>query len=478
MEKMIIEIMLDTFGETPKSISRKKIGLRNEVFEVIFDKQEAVIIRIGKNSNQLVGSSRYIPLFHSLGITVPVILKEDYSLESHPYPYHIQTKIDGQDLEKIFNTLTFLELKKVAKFVSDVFTKLVTLPTDGCFGIVDYQAVGSHSSWKDFIRSLLKEIEESESIKHHIDKILVAKTFEIIHSYEEYFDTVSSEFFTHDISSKNIMIYNGKVMGLVDLDVMCFGDPLFSLGSIVATWPDSKRGMYYINEIYKNLHLTFEKIKIVEMYAIFQRLWWLSEIGKKFNDNTVKVVDRNIISAGSSILDILISKYEEKKFFEYKMKNITYNKEYPKMFLKERKKILSLFGENVQVFHIGSTAIPEMSGKGIIDILIVVPAFKMAVVSEELLASGLLLRENAGSSGRIFFSDKPLEASNVRFHYHLVRENTPDHLNPIKFRDYLIAHPDTAGEYQALKETLAQNSATSREYLEGKAEFIQSILNK
>jgi len=158
--------------------------------------------------------------------------------------------------------------------------------------------------------------------------------------------------------------------------------------------------------------------------------------------------------------------------------HVSYNQNYPNIFATEQKRLLPLVSGKVQIIHIGSTAIPRMSGKGIIDILIVVPVENVAVVSKELAPSGLFLRENAGSSGRIFFSDKPLGSSDVRFHYHLVAEGTSDHLNPIIFRDYLIAHPETADEYRTLKETLAQNSATSREYLEGKAEFIQSILNK
>ena len=157
--------------------------------------------------------------------------------------------------------------------------------------------------------------------------------------------------------------------------------------------------------------------------------------------------------------------------------NIPYNNNYVVNFSEEAKRIASITGEEVQIFHIGSSAIPKMSGKGIVDILIVTKS-DFQELNKKLIQSGLVPRENAGSESRIFYSDESFESENVKFHYHLVRENTPDHLNPIKFRDYLIAHPETAEQYKNLKGKLAKRSKTSREYLDGKADFINNIITK
>jgi GrpB-like predicted nucleotidyltransferase (UPF0157 family) len=156
---------------------------------------------------------------------------------------------------------------------------------------------------------------------------------------------------------------------------------------------------------------------------------------------------------------------------------IQYNDQWPKIFNTEKKRLLDGINNNVIIEHIGSTAIPGMPGKGVIDILIVTDN-KLGLVAQQLQEIGLVPRDNAGTANRIFFSDKPLESPDVKFHYHLVLSGTNDHLSPIKFRDYLISHTEEAKEYANLKRTLSGSVSKSRDYLEGKSEFINRIISK
>ena len=104
------------------------------------------------------------------------------------------------------------ELKEIAKFVSEVFRKLLTLPTDGNYGIVNHEMTGQYGNWNDFMKSLISEIIESKTIINIVDTKLVNSALVIIRSYTDYFSAVKSELFTHDISSKNIMIMDGTLI--------------------------------------------------------------------------------------------------------------------------------------------------------------------------------------------------------------------------------------------------------------------------
>lgn len=152
-----------------------------------------------------------------------------------------------------------------------------------------------------------------------------------------------------------------------------------------------------------------------------------------------------------------------------------YDPKFPDIFQKEKKrltKILAATRANFEIEHIGSTAIPGLDGKGVIDIMIVLDDFsqKDSVLSA-LIDSGLYHKETAGSEGRIFLSDRPLSSDKVRFHYHIVSKDSKDHKEPIFFRDELIKDPTKAKEYLKLKKGLSQKAKGPREYLEGKEKF-------
>lgn len=311
MDETIKKIIENTLKKSPTRLKRKTVGICNEVFEVTFQHGDPVILRIGKNNNLLMGSSRYIPLFEEREVNVPKIIKEDYSLTEYPYPYQILSKLEGKDLGDVFDELTVNELDDIAKSISDIFNLIKTIPTDGRFGEAQFDGKGQYDSWSLFINSVLNEIKERNTRTKIIDPKLVSIVTEIIGDHQVYFDKVKSVFFFDDINSKNVMVEKGKLVGLVDLDSVCYGDPLFAVGSIVASWPDSKKGMYYSNAVFSHMGLSEEEKRIVMMYAVLHRLSWLSENGIQFNANTTVEIDRKKVARSGCILKNLIESYKE-----------------------------------------------------------------------------------------------------------------------------------------------------------------------
>ena len=157
-----------------------------------------------------------------------------------------------------------------------------------------------------------------------------------------------------------------------------------------------------------------------------------------------------------------------------------YSVKYPLLFKKERSRLLensAIKGLVVEIEHIGSTAVPGLGGKEVIDILLTVKnADDVHLVVAELVNLGLVFKESAGSFGRKFLSDRPLDEGDEAFHYHVVVENSPEYINPIRFRDVLRANIHAQEEYFALKQTLSKTAQTPNEYRDGKSEFIKRAL--
>jgi GrpB-like predicted nucleotidyltransferase (UPF0157 family) len=156
---------------------------------------------------------------------------------------------------------------------------------------------------------------------------------------------------------------------------------------------------------------------------------------------------------------------------------VPYTPEWATLFQTERARLQQVLGPDaLDIQHIGSTAIPGLAAKPILDLGVTVAA--EAVVSgciPRLTALGYTYREYRGPGEGHFFD----QGSEQRLtHYlHLLPVGEPGWRNYLLFRDYLIAQPEARAAYMRLKEDLASRYAADRAaYSAAKATFIQAIL--
>ena len=161
--------------------------------------------------------------------------------------------------------------------------------------------------------------------------------------------------------------------------------------------------------------------------------------------------------------------------------NVELSKYHPgwkKAFEETKKAIQKELGNKVLgVEHIGSTAIPGMSAKPILDLMVAVNSidnYEEYVTPLNKLGYEFR-RDNRIRQDHILFSKGP---ANFRTQYlKLTQKSSQFWKESILFRDYTINHPDIAKEYQELKEKLQASHSSNREaYTEAKAGFIQRIL--
>lgn len=125
--------------------------------------------------------------------------------------------------------------------------------------------------------------------------------------------------------------------------------------------------------------------------------------------------------------------------------------------------------------HIGSTAIPDIQAKPIVDILVEVsPGIEWLPIIEILERNGYICMSE--SHTRISFNKgyTPAGYADRVFHVHVHRIGDNEE---ILFRDYLLAHPEYAEEYEKLKLSLLSKYKSNRDgYTEAKSEFVKTIL--
>lgn len=306
MDEILNQIVEKHFGEKPKSITRMTSGIRNEVYLVSLRNNE-VIIRLNQSDTSLKGSSKYIPLFRSKGIKVPEIIAEDFSKTLMPYCYQILGKIEGQDLGFVIQDLSEQDLKNLAQEISSIIKVLRTIPTDGKFGPVETEVGAPFSSWEDVLEKMLNTIKERNLKTQAVGDDLIQLFSQLLEKYKDYFSKVASEFYFDDMNSKNVMINAGKFSGLVDLDSVIYGDPLDLVGTIKTSWFGTSYGKFYTDSIEKYLELGDKEKEMVTVYAILNKIYWTSEIGIQFNENTKPVVDWEKVKANKEQISLLLA---------------------------------------------------------------------------------------------------------------------------------------------------------------------------
>lgn len=156
-----------------------------------------------------------------------------------------------------------------------------------------------------------------------------------------------------------------------------------------------------------------------------------------------------------------------------------YDPEWAHVFELEKSFLVNLLGKDcLAIEHIGSTAVPGLAAKPIIDMLMGVRSLAdVSELSPVLEKNGYEYRENGSDDKQVLFVKGPEEK---RTHYlHIMEFGGPMWRNDLAFRDYLRTHPEAAVQYQSLKQELASKYKDDRtNYTKGKEDFIGEILAK
>ncbi|MEI6970672.1 MAG: GrpB family protein [bacterium] len=154
---------------------------------------------------------------------------------------------------------------------------------------------------------------------------------------------------------------------------------------------------------------------------------------------------------------------------------VSYSSAWHTLFEREKKTLLvALRGIVLKIEHIGSTSVPDMEAKPIIDMAAAVPSLAEVPSCIQPLASvGYEYKGEYNLPGRHFFT----KGSPHTYYLHVVAIDSDHWSSWLIFRDYLTAHKDVAAEYSQLKRDLARAYQSDRDaYTKAKSEFISRIV--
>jgi GrpB-like predicted nucleotidyltransferase (UPF0157 family) len=154
-----------------------------------------------------------------------------------------------------------------------------------------------------------------------------------------------------------------------------------------------------------------------------------------------------------------------------------YNTEWPRLFEREASRIRATLGDQVvQIEHVGSTSVPGLAAKPLIDILLVVPdSTDEASYVPAMEAAGYILRVREPD----WFEHRLFKGPDTNVNVHTFSAGCSESDRMLLFRDWLRSHPADREWYERTKRELAmQDWKYVQNYADAKTEVVEAIIAK
>ncbi len=163
-----------------------------------------------------------------------------------------------------------------------------------------------------------------------------------------------------------------------------------------------------------------------------------------------------------------------------KYKFVKYESTYPKLYIAERTKLLKILPKNSAIEHAGSSAVPGLGGKGIIDILIGTKKSLIDKTKKALINGGFIFKPGLGARDRFFFEKYYKVKGKIRrVHIQLTTHYDSVWHHTLLFRDILRKNKDVLKQYALIKrKAVLYAKGNGEKYHNYKSKFIKKILEK
>jgi hypothetical protein len=265
-----------------------------------------LVVRIGSKDNfQTYDNAIYWrETLRPLGLPMPEFFEYSNDPAKSEYPYIIMKRLEGKDLHDVYPDLLQREKRVLAWKMVGIQQRVNTqLPTGNGYGFASrLDSTNLHKSWFDL---LLWHIERSRQWIQQGEKLsekFIDDVKAVLIENKPLFEDVPPTPFLDDITTKNVIVYEGKLNGIIDIDWIGFGDPLFTPALTKVSLLFSGYDTEYVDFWLEQLDLNENAMKRFELYTALFCANLIAEQGLKFNKDHAEPVDLNKVEQYQSIL--------------------------------------------------------------------------------------------------------------------------------------------------------------------------------
>jgi aminoglycoside phosphotransferase len=304
----IRRIVSEKLSEKVVSAERFPTGHQHFVFDVETESGKKFVVRASKPEHRhLLESAVYwSELLKPKGIPLPEILASDLQAK---FPYLILERFPGKDLRLVYSELSTSQKKTLAAEMAKLQAIAATLPKAKCFGYLEtYRSETNCRTWFDVVLKYLERSRSRMKTTGFFDTEIVDRVERKARNYEDYFLKIEPIAFFDDITTKNVIVSEGKLSGIVDVDWMCFGDNIQTIALTQMALLSESCDLDYIEFWCYAMNLNAEQRKILNLYSAMCCVDFMSEIGQTFNKAVPLAFEEKKVKRYFEILDYLLSK--------------------------------------------------------------------------------------------------------------------------------------------------------------------------
>lgn len=290
-EDLISQLCVECFSEKPGAVKRYGTGIGNYVFYAECA-GERYIVRCSDEPGAYTDTVYWLDRLNGIQIPVPKVIRQGMF---RGYAYLILSYFEGQDIGFVYPRLTPTEKRAIAKEVVRIQERVAAL---------ELEDIGPDWSWYTFIRDMLDRAEARITGNGYFDPEKVERLRGQAGWLDEYFRGIRPVAYLDDISSKNLIIHNGKISGIIDVDWMGVGDCLTYVALTNMALLNLEYDTDYVACILEEMGLDETQKKAFIFYTLLYCVDFMGERGMTFMDKTVEV-SREIIDRLNGIYDRL-----------------------------------------------------------------------------------------------------------------------------------------------------------------------------
>lgn len=272
------------FG-TVASVTRFPTGMCHHVFDVELVDHGRVVVRIADPGNRplLLGALAWSERLRPLGVPLPEVLAHDVA-PGTPLPYVVLERLPGDDLGLVHATLSRAELRALAQAVVAVQAAVHDLGPGSGYGCsTDPAGRPPRETWTQvLVDNLTRSGDRLRTAPERVRR-LHGSVCGLVRTSRPVLDQVPAVPFLDDLTTKNVIVDCGRLAGIVDVDVVCFGDPLFTPALTKASLVAADLGTDYVDAWLEALAPDGPALAAFDVYCAVFSLDILSEAGVTFN---------------------------------------------------------------------------------------------------------------------------------------------------------------------------------------------------
>lgn len=293
-------------GEPFGHVERFSTGRANRVFDYVGRNGARAVIRFIQEPRICKAGVYWSQKLRSMGVPLPKMLAHFISDRSAGWSWQVLERFPGTDLEHAYPKLNKPQKLAILDAVLSAQKIVHTLPEGRGFGYVSTPDEYPYSHWADVITESLERSRRWITEVGAADPACVDRVAELSKHFQDYFASIRPIAFLDDTTTRNVIISDeGTFAGIVDVDEICYGDPLMTPALTHMALLNLGCDTDYTKAWLDRIEATAIQQRAFRFYAAVSCVSFIGELGQQFNQYEKPLIDQAKIKQLLRILDEL-----------------------------------------------------------------------------------------------------------------------------------------------------------------------------